>query len=158
LVAYSGGGGNPLLTLQMSPTSLNDTINGSGTANAGPITCTVLNGVPPYSFAWTNVTSSPNTATISAPVNTPTTSQVSISKSLLNAETFSGTIRCTVTDGAAQSAYLNANWSFTSISSLVGEAIFTTPGVHIFTVPAGVTSICAVAIGGGAGGTVADYG
>lgn len=114
LVAYSGGGGNPLLTLQMSPTSLSDTITGAGTANAGPITCTVLNGVPPYSFAWTNVTSSPNTATISAPVNTPTTSQVSISKSLNSGDIYSGTIRCTVQDGALQSAYLNANWSFTS--------------------------------------------
>lgn len=114
LVPFSGGGGNPLLTLQMSPISLSDTITGAGTATAGPVTLTVLNGTPPYSYTWTNVTSSPNTVTISSPVNTPTTSQVSISKALLNGEIFNGTIRCSVLDGAAQTAYLNANWSFTS--------------------------------------------
>lgn len=154
LVAYSGGGGNPLLTLQLAPTSLNANISGAGTANAGPITCTVLNGVPPYSFAWTNVTSSPNTVTITSPVNTLTTSQVSISKALLNAEMFSGTIRCTVTDGAAQSAYLNANWSFTStpVVTPTGEEEFGSSGTFI--VPPNVFSVSVVAIGGGGGGAL----
>jgi hypothetical protein len=33
-----------------------------------------------------------------------------------------------------------------------GQELFTTPGIHTFTVPAGVTSICVVVVGGGGAG------
>lgn len=33
-----------------------------------------------------------------------------------------------------------------------GEQVYTTPGAHIWTVPAGVTSVCVVCVSGGGGG------
>jgi hypothetical protein len=38
-----------------------------------------------------------------------------------------------------------------SLAGIRGEAVFTTPSTYSWTVPAGVTSICVVVIGGGAG-------
>jgi len=44
---------------------------------------------------------------------------------------------------------------FTSgvLADAIGQEEFTTPGTHSWTAPAGVTSICVVCVGGGAGGT-----
>lgn len=45
-----------------------------------------------------------------------------------------------------------AEWSGFSTGEPMGEAIFTAPGSHNWTVPEGVSQVCAVAIGGGGGG------
>ncbi len=45
-----------------------------------------------------------------------------------------------------------SEWSSFTTSVPVGEAILTTPGVHEWTAPPGVTSVSVVAIGGGGGG------
>lgn len=108
------GPADPPLTLQVSPASLSGAISGAGTANAGPVEIAVLSGAAPYTFNWSNLTASPNNVSISAPINTATTSRVSIDKNMANGDTFTGTIRCTVTDAILRSASINVNWSLTS--------------------------------------------
>ena len=44
------------------------------------------------------------------------------------------------------------------IPAVVGQQAYTTPGIYNWTAPAGVTSVCVVAVGGGGGGTAGGNG
>jgi hypothetical protein len=66
------------------------------------------------------------------------------------------TVTIRATDTVDTSAYTDL--TFTIVSTAPGEAVFTTTGTTSWTVPTGVTSVSAVAVGGGAGGMHAPGG
>ena len=66
----------------------------------------------------------------------------------------SGTIKVRQTDAAGniQTSNIATNASPITITQSGGQVAFTTPGVYDWVAPAGVTSVCVVAVGGGGSG------
>lgn len=60
------------------------------------------------------------------------------------------TFTITAEDNAGNT--VDQEFNITYIDNVVGEAVYTSSGTYNFTVPGGVTSICAVCVGGGGGG------
>ena len=102
-------------------------------ADNSPITYTVtLGSLPP------NVSLNSSTGVISG------TGPTSVS----SLTTYTFTI--TAEDNAGNT--VDQEFNITYINNVVGEQVFTSTGIQTFTVPLGVTSICAVCVGGGGGG------
>lgn len=121
-VVPNGGGGSPILTVGVSPTSLAQSIAGAGTATTSTVTATATGGTAPYTYAWSN---SSGTVTFSAPTSAATT----FSKVLANGESASGTAQVTVTDSLSATAFAPVPWAMNSnpINQTVVQGI--APGV-----------------------------
>lgn len=106
-VVPNGGGGGPILTVGVSPTSLAQSIAGAGTATTSTVTATATGGTAPYTYAWSN---SSGTVTFSAPTSAATT----FSKVLANGESASGNAIVTVTDNVLSTAFAPVPWAMNS--------------------------------------------
>jgi hypothetical protein len=68
-------------------------------------------------------------------------------------ETFTASVRASSITGTILATSSSVTINDTSVAATAaGEAEYTTPGTYQWTAPAGVTSVCVVAVGGGGGG------
>ena len=68
-------------------------------------------------------------------------------------ETFTASVRASSITGTILATSSSVTINDTSVAATAaGEAEYTTPGTYQWTCPAGVTSVCVVAVGGGGGG------
>lgn len=98
------------LVVTATPSSLSGTRTGAGSVSLGTVTTSVAGGTAPYTYSWTNV--SATTVTF----GTPSASSTSVSRTLADGQSLSGTLRVTVTDAASATAISDVNWNASSTS------------------------------------------
>jgi hypothetical protein len=123
-----------------SPAS--DSTQYAGTVSSNPITLSASDGVGGSSVTYSVVGSLPSGLSISG----NTISGISMAPAGSNV---SVTIRAT--DAFGSSNYSDRTFNIKSVVN-AGEVLFDSSGSRTWTVPEGVTSICAVMVGGGGGG------
>lgn len=104
---------NVPLTAIVSPTSTTATITGAGTATTPSITVSPTGGTTPYTYSWSNVSTTPNVVVFSNPTGASTT----FHQTLTNGQSLSGIAKITVTDSTPitpQVVTKNVNWSLNS--------------------------------------------
>lgn len=104
----------PALSLDISPTGLFGLANSSGAVTvttSGSATATPTGGTGPYTYAWTNISDTHASGTVSATASTSATSSFRMTN-VGAFETYDAVVRCTVTDAIGQTAYDDLNITF----------------------------------------------
>lgn len=105
--------GAPPLTLSVNNSTVSGSRSGVGNVTTNAATVSVLTGTPAYTYAWAKL--SGNTFTI----DSPTAASTTFSSTLTTApSSYSGVYRCTVTDSAANSSYIDVTVNMTSGAEL----------------------------------------
>lgn len=134
------------LNVSTSPTSLTGNRVGPGSVSA-LIQATAAGGVPPYTYAWSNVV---GTATFTSPNSAST----NVSQTLVDGGSSTGTVRVTVTDAATSTVSKDITYSYSSTAQQYGvNAIYrsNTPSAYGgYTLQSAVPTV-GIAGGGGSG-------
>lgn len=104
--------GSPAIALQVnaSPTNAYSTASGGGTQVTNLITVSSLNGVAPFTYAWTLVSG------VDIDIDSDDTASTTFSADVGFGETITGVARCTVTDSIGSTGFVDVGITMIDIS------------------------------------------